>query len=104
MQTQSLILQTPQPIPAPDVGAFGEFGLLGLTFFLLLKEGGGWFQRKDAAEDKLIATLVADMRATQKELLDRLFDLQLRQHEDLAAVRSELESISRKMDAIVGNK
>ena len=100
---QPLILQAPQQ-PTPDMTTIGEFGLLGVTLFLNQNEGFGWFQRKEAAEDKLVATLVADLRATQKDLLEKLFELQLRQHEHLAAVRSELENISDKLDAIAAKK
>ena len=103
MEHQALILQTPESMPvAPDVGVLDELGLLGVITFLIVKEAVSWFRAKEAAEDKLVASLVADLRSTQKDLLEKLFELHSRQHEDLAAVRSELEGIREQLEGIQG--
>ncbi|NER82946.1 MAG: hypothetical protein F6K42_25995 [Leptolyngbya sp. SIO1D8] len=102
MKHQALILQTSpaEAIVPPDVGMLDELGLLGVITFLVVKEAASWFRAKEAAEDQLVATLVSDLRTTQKDLLEKLFELHNQQHEDLAAVRAELEKISGQIEGI----
>ncbi|MBE7384430.1 MAG: hypothetical protein F6J95_023825 [Leptolyngbya sp. SIO1E4] len=104
MEQHALTLQ-PETMPVyPDVGAWDELGLIGVIAFLLVKEGASWFRAKEAAEDQLVATLVADLRATQKDLLEKLFELHNRQHEDLTAVRSELEGIREQLETMARDR
>ena len=91
-------------MPPPDVGFLDEVGLLGVVVYLLVREATAWFRKKDEHEDRLITTLVEDMRATQHALMDKLFELHRQQHEDLRAVRAELTAIRERLDRVMDGR
>jgi Tfp pilus assembly protein PilO len=100
LHTEIIATQPAAAAPAPEIGVVEQFGLMGVIGFLVVREALAWFRSKEAKEDDLIASLVEDLRATQRELLDKLFDLHTRQHEDLSAVRDELEAIREHLDRL----
>lgn len=95
---QALILQSAPSISIPEVGAVEQIGLLGVVGLLLLKEALAWFRTKESAEEALVSALVADLRTTQKQLLDKLFELHTAQHRDLAELRSEMRALCDRID------
>lgn len=97
--TQAIILQNSAPsVEMPEVGGIEQFGLLGVAGLLLLKEALAWFRTKESAEEAMVSALVADLRATQKQLLDKLFELHNAQHRDLSDLRGELRALCDRID------
>ena len=101
--TRAIISQasTATSTAIPEVVGVEQIGLMGIVVVLLLREGLAWFRTKETAEQALVNSLVTDLRDTQKNLLDKLFQLNAEQHQDSAELRAEIRSMCDRLDKIL---
>lgn len=98
---QALILQAADSMPVPQMPMVGQLGVWAAIGYLVVKEVLGYWRGKEAAEDTLVATLVADLRTANNSLLDKLFAMQAQQHQDQAELRVELRALVEQMNKLL---
>ncbi len=99
----SYLAQTQAPVTPPT--PLLEWGVLGAIVFFLVKEGVHFFKQKDQDEGRLTATLIDDIRTTNKELRDYL----QQQSTQWDALRFELQGLEgrlarRQTELIIDNR
>lgn len=86
-----------EPQPLPPFAPLTEWGIFGAVGYLLVQQALGWFREKETSESSLISSLIAN----QQRVLERLMEIQERQHSDLVELKNSITGFGERVERSV---